>query len=175
MSDINPYAAPRVPDPVLPDRPPPGGAWRDGRLLVVHRLGGALPHICLLTGQPADVRLPVHIHWSYPIDYSMRNTLVEIGLTTGASRKNVRNSNAGCAANGVSVVGMITLIVIRGQLSRPLFWVLLAPLILSAVIGMIVSHYSNLLRFAKARGEYIWLRGADVRFLDQLPLWPGPR
>ncbi len=176
MSDINPYAAPSVPDPLLDDRGPAGGPWRDGKYLVVHRLGGPdLPHLCLITGEPAEMRLPVQIQWSYPVDFSMRTTWVNVGLTKETSRKTTRNSNLGCVAHLVSILAILLLVALGGQLSRPLFLVLMTVLITCAVLGILFSHYANLLRFAKARGEFIWLSGAGPRFLDQLPVWPGPR
>ena len=175
MSDINPYAAPSVPDPLLDDRGPAGGPWRDGKFLVIHRLGGDLPHICLLTGEPADVRLPVQIQWSYPIDYSMRTTWVQVGLTQEARLKSERMGLIGCWAHLVSIVAIIAIVSLSGQMSRLLFLSLFAPFLLTVVVGMICSHYSKQLRFVKARGEYIWLRGAGPRFLDQLPVWPVGR
>ena len=175
MADINPYAAPSVPDPLLPDRGPPAGPWRDGLALVIHRLGGALPHVCLRTGQPADVRRRVQIRWSYPIDYSMRDTIVEVGLTLDANRSNRRWELATTLAIIVSIVGTIAVVVTKDQLARPLFLSLLAPSVMIGVWGLIASYSSRLLRFAKARGEYIWLRGAHPDFLACLPEWPGRR
>ncbi len=172
--DINPYAPPSVPDPLLADRGP-SGAWRDGKYLVVHRSGGALPHICLLTGLPAEMRLPVQIRWSYPVDFSMRDTKLEIGLTIEASRKNGRYGNFGCAANILSVVGVIVLVAFGPVLWGPLTFVMFVAIGLSAASGAIIAHYTQFLRFSKARGEYIWLRGAGPRFLEQLPVWPGTR
>jgi hypothetical protein len=174
MSDINPYAAPRVPDPLLDERGPAGGPWRDGKYLVVHRLGGAAaPHLCLITGEPAEMSIPVPIQWSYPVDYSMRTTLVNVGLTRETSRRATRNDKLGCVAHLVSIPAILMLVALGGQMPRPLYLVLMTVLITCAVLGIIFSHFSKFLRFAKARGEFIWLRGAGPRFLDQLPVWPG--
>ena len=172
MSEINPYAPPSVPDPLLADRGP-SGAWRDGKYLVVHRSGGALPYICLWTGRPAEMRVPVLIRWSYPIDYSMRQTTVDIGLTVEASRKYGRYGRLGCAANILSVLGVVVLVSLGPVLWGQLMFVILLAMGISVAIGSIISHYSQHLRFSKARGEYIWLRGAGPRFLEQLPVWPG--
>jgi hypothetical protein len=173
MADLNPYAAPHVLDPVLPERGLAGSAWRDGKFLVVHRLGATLPHVCLHTGEPAEMRLPIHVRWSYPVDFTTRDTVVEIGMTLAASRRNTRLGHAGCASHLVAVVAIFCLALGGGQFSRPVFLLLLVPLLVSAVCGMVISHYTELLRFAKARGEFIWLRGACPRFLEKLPDWPG--
>lgn len=175
MADVNPYASPSVPDPLLPDRPPAGGAWRDGQMLVVHRQGAALPHICLLTSQPAAVRRWVSIRWSYPIDYSMRETAIEVALSTAANQSNQRRSIAGGWAILLSAAGAVTLIFAKIYVpDLPFDWLLL-PVAVVGATGLVVAHYSRLLRFQKARGDYLWLHGAHQQFLEHLPTWPGAK
>jgi len=172
MSEINPYAPPSVPDPLLADRLP-SGAWCDGKYLVVHRSGATLPHLCLLTGLPAQMRLPVPIRWSYPVDYSMRTTTVEIGVTIEARQHHVRYDKVGCIAHLVPVLGVAVLVAFGRLFSGPAIFAILVAMGIGLAVGSIISHSSQFLRFSKARGEYIWLRGAGPRFLEQLPVWPG--
>jgi hypothetical protein len=178
MADINPYAAPRVPDPLLPDRPPPGGAWRDGRMLVVHRRGGALPHICLLTGQPADVRRREQVEWWYMIDFARRLTTVEFGLSKPADQSNRRWRRCGSVVMIAAPCLFVTVMVaiVLGLLpGRYLLLWIVGSLMTLAAGGLVYSRHSPLLRFERVRGDFLWIRGAHSTLLACLPEWPGPR
>lgn len=172
MSDVNPYAPPSVPDPLLAPRPP-GGVWRDGPLLVVHYLGATLPHICLVTGQPAQLRRSVTVKWSYPIDVSTRTTAVDVGLSGTAARANRRLELGSAIAIGISVIAGVSAVFAADNMARPAFIVVFFPFLLLFGCGLIASDRARLLRFWKARGEYLWLKGAGDRLLDHLPVWPG--
>jgi hypothetical protein len=174
MSDINPYVPPAVPDPLLAPQSP-GGAWRDGPFLVVHRLGATLPHICLRTGTPAVLRRSVTIKWSYPIDVSTRTTAVDVGLSGRAARMNRRLELGGNLASGAGIVaGAVALYAAEGM-TRPIFTIVFLPFFILFAGGLIASDRARLLRFWRARGEYLWLKGASEPLLDHLPAWPGVR
>ena len=171
-ADVNPYAAPQVPDAMLVE-PECVGAWRDGNRLVVHRHLTALPRICLLTGQPAGQRRSVDVSWSYPIDIWTRMLRLQVSVCDSALASNRRWKwlIAGMA------LGVFALLI--GVFSAPHLLpfelgYLIGPLgvVLLFTSAQVLGRFPAL-RFKRVRGDYLWLAGAGPKFLDQLPSWPG--
>src|SRR5687768_6515011 len=67
--DINPYAAPREETYVPPGHglgaSPFAGLWRQGNVLVMHKMA-PLPDICVKSNQPAARRLKRNLSWHHP-------------------------------------------------------------------------------------------------------------
>lgn len=176
MADINPYAPPIFPDPLLQDEVPSSGPWRDGKLLVVHRLGGVLPQICLRTGQPAVVRRMEHVEWWYMTDIGRRLTTVEFGLSRSADQSNRRWCRIGCIAMIAAPAVFVTagLLMAVGLLAdRYILLLVVGSLVVLAMGGVVYSWHAPLLRFEKLRGDFIWMKGAHPDLLACLPEWPG--
>ena len=172
-ADINPYAAPQVPDAMLVE-PECVGAWRDGNRLVVHRRMSALPPICVLTGQPAAHRRSVNVGWSYPIDISPRVLRLEVSVCDSLLATNRRRQwrfalltlGVFAVSVGVCCAEEILPMSVRGIL-------ILALVVAYGFTMAQVFRRLPPLRFKKVHGNYLWLAGAGPKFLDQLQPWPG--
>src|SRR3954451_3105290 len=63
-SDVNPYAAPQVPDPLVDFAHMGIGVWRDDDCIVMHRDAG-LPPFCVKTGEPSRGAANIDATWLY--------------------------------------------------------------------------------------------------------------
>jgi hypothetical protein len=179
-ADINPYAPPSIPDPLL--KPDPGiGVWRDGSLLVVHR-DAMLPPICVKTGLPAAEWIGV------PVAFFDFSTLSRIRFTLRAPlsaravwwrRIGPRIALAVAAVAFACVPLAIWLAPRVGQPGRATYgFPFDRPLIfVAAVVGLIAVFMAlggwRLLELHRHQRGYFWFTGARGKFLDYLPRWPG--
>lgn len=66
---VNPYAAPQQMGyyPQVPPKPYPfAGLWRDGNILVMHKLA-PLPDICVVSNEPTVTRIRRKLQWHNPL------------------------------------------------------------------------------------------------------------
>jgi hypothetical protein len=180
-ADINPYAPPSIPDPLL--KPNPGiGVWRDGYLLVVHR-DAALPSLCVKTGLPAAEWIEV------PVGFFDFSSLSRIRFT-------LRAPLSARAVWWRRVGPRIALVVAAVAFACVPLVLCLAPhsgrvyfldsfgntsdrlmIFTAAIVGLIACLFAlsgwRLLEFHRHQRGYFWFTGARGRFLDHLPRWPG--
>jgi hypothetical protein len=170
---INPYAPSAVVDPRA-DTATLVGAWRDSRLIVLHR-AATLPACCVKTGEPAtdwlEQKFAGHDHW-----YSFQTRRHEVRVPLSARRFWLATRLRwwlltagivilfGLPAVALNVgnppEGVLVFVIFGGMgLATPLL-----------IYGAFLGEPVHVQRF---RGDYIWLRGADERFLVHLPPWPG--
>jgi hypothetical protein len=169
--DINPYASPSVPDPLV--RPDPGvGVWREGTLLVVHR-DAVLPPICVKSGRPASEWIEVTLPAIDMLNLGQTKTVFRVPLSARA--RWMRSYGASFAL----VLAVIAAVLI------PFTWAVgpppLEPLglftgtcIVTALICVLQAiMLRQVISFVRLKGSYFWFSGAHRRFLAQLPPWPG--
>jgi hypothetical protein len=168
--EINPYASPQVPDPRKAYADAGIGVWRDGELVVMHERS-VLPAFCVKTGRPTlggatvemyrmelssiprRIRIPLASRWRiWPVRFIEQAAPLGLGLMFGT---------------------LLTALVIR----RATGWEIEmyaavaagAAFILLVACGML---FGEPLHCVRSEGSYVWLQGADRRYLDRLPEWP---
>lgn len=169
---------------VLP--PPPGmgvaGVWRDASKLVMSK-DALLPDRCVKCNAPTTGRLKRKLSWHHPAIYLIilvalliyvivamvvrKNATVEIGLCDEHRAKRRRNILITWVLVAIGVGGFALAIASNdgtyfgfGALA------LLGALIFGLVGVRIVTP-------AKIDDRFVWLRGVNKEYLDELPMWPG--
>jgi hypothetical protein len=173
-AEINPYASPAVADRLMELDEAGIGVWRDGHLLVLHKAAD-LPAVCVRTGLPASRLVPLRVAWfrsawqlrleHLPMKVPMcsrwafysivgRRTLMALGLTIagalGALCVVAQGSPATVQAFRLGAFGGLAFV-------------------FGALLGAVAL--GEPLQFVRARGNYLWFRGAHQRFLQHLPEW----
>jgi hypothetical protein len=187
---VNPYAAPQVPQgytPHTPTGPPFAGLWRQGKLLVMHKLA-PLPDICLKSNLPATGRLKRKLQWHHPaisitilaglLVYVIlaliltKRATIQIALTEewfAIRRRRI------LFAWGIVLVSILMLIagiafVDQGDATVPAIAMLLAGVLF--VGGLLYGQYApSLVSPKRMTDDYIWLKGVHPDFLDRLEVW----
>jgi hypothetical protein len=175
-ADDNPYAPSAVVDPRLELAEAGVGAWRDGSLIVLHR-DATLPAICLKTGQPAGGWLTMKVAWrAWPFSLHVHPHELRLPLSPRRYWLATRLRWWLLAVGIVILFGIPVLVLNVGDLPEQIqvFTIfggtgLAAPLLIG---GAFLGEPVQARRF---RGDYVWLCGADERFLQHLPPWPGGR
>src|SRR5262245_50319954 len=172
MDEINPYASPIVPDPPLRIEDNGIGVWRDRNLLVMHR-DAPLPPICIRTGQAADEICTVKIRWRPAPGSATRRMSMEVPLSRQCSFWQRRGKwimfGLAAALVAAAVVAVLPVMSFWGENAGTVVLMALGvPAFVCLVQGLC---YVRLLEFVRVRGNYFWFRGANSRFLNQLPIW----
>jgi len=167
--EINPYESPAEAGGYDGRSHAGVGAWRDGEFLVVHA-GAVLPPFCVKTGQPAERNIPYTLHRSFVLDRANRRLKLDVPISHAGSRLHASawRKEALTAAGAGFVFLALLLVLSNGTGINIARYV--AFLFAVTMAGGCVLHWSPL-QFARARGPYFWLSGADVRFLEHLPIW----
>jgi hypothetical protein len=175
-AEINPYAPPSIPDPLV--RPDPGiGVWRDGNLFVTHR-DAQLPPICVQSGLPAAewVALPVNYFDLFTLTRVVFVLRAPLSARTMWWRRVGPRIALAVAAIAFACVPLLLWMDLRSEppYHRPadspfLFVAVVVGLI--AVLGAI-GHW-RVLDYQRYQRNYFWFAGAHRKFLEKLPPWPG--
>jgi hypothetical protein len=187
---VNPYAAPNVPQgytPHTPTGPPFAGLWRQGKLLVMHKLA-PLPDICLKSNLPATGRLKRKLQWHHPaisitilaglLVYVIlaliltKRATIQIPLTDEWFAIRLRRILFAWGLGLVSIVLLVAGIafVDQGEATVPAIAIMLAGVLFLA--GLIYGQYAPALVSPKRMtDDYIWLKGVHPDFLDRLEVW----
>lgn len=189
MAYDNPYESPSIPAGMLEPEWPTEGVFRDGNLLVL-KAGTPLPPLCVRTGLPADANLSVSLlcrgandksvtpsirsFWS-GVQYSLDIPVSSIWLRKQRWRKSM---SIFLLLFGFIVLGLVMLFLLLVLSADRQTWVGF-PTILSFImlfVGGLLADSSKPVHFVLtiSRG-FIWIGGADQRYLQQLPEWPAPK
>jgi hypothetical protein len=176
VDSLNPYAAPSCADGG-PGNDPGVGLWRDGRHLVMH-LDARFPPRCLTTNEPGTILRKETVNWCYPIDWGMRQLVVEYFISPTEKARIARVRGQGLMLAGVSLLLIILLMGV--SLSSPRFgsidsWLFFFFLLGGAILVGLSKAWraGKHLEFVQARKSYLWLTGPNEAFLSSLPAWPG--
>lgn len=191
----NPYQAPSAPTfagagvPGAGGNPYEAGVWRQGNLLVMHRMA-RLPDRCVKTNEPTIARLNQKLFWHHPAIYLsilvnliiyivLANILghrakIEVGLGPQGfawRRKVVWTAWLGVLASIGAFIGAFQF----DPNSSPLFLPLLFGGIFGAlgfgIFGLILVRVVTPKRMDH---HYIWLKGVCPAYLQELPEFPYP-
>jgi hypothetical protein len=169
--EINPYAPSAIPEPLVRPVDRGIGVWRDGMEIVMHPQA-ELPRVCLVTGRPARYGYLVRIPWNRPYDVRARTLRLYVPLAAEVHHlcQRRRWSAIGGFATAAVVAGLA---MYRHDLTGPagISVALLALVIVGVAAFYFYVQYSQFLYFGSVEGDYLRLRGADLRFLDKLPEW----
>ena len=189
LQSPNPYAAPQDPVPAMfADNAQYGGVWRQGNVLVMHRTA-ILPARCVKTNEPTPARLKRKLYWHHPAIYLAlipgvliyailasvlcHRATIEIGLSeTGFARR-----------RRVMLIAWIGVLLSLGAFFgsfKAFDWDAgpNGPLVMFGgiftflgflIYGLIAAR---MVHVKKMDYHYIWLKGVNAEYLDQLPLWP---
>ncbi len=189
----NPYAAPPAPggysaQPVQPKPTPFAGLWRQGNILVMHKMA-PLPDICLKSNQPATRRLKRNLQWHHPaialtilaglLIYVIlaliltKRAYLQIPLTEEWYATRQRRL---IYAWGVGLVflAMIPLgIVLAVQSDEPGYLLLLLLGVIGGLFTLIGGQAAvGMVSPQRITDEYVWLKGVHPDFLNRLEVWP---
>jgi len=189
---VNPYAAPQqggyYSQQLPPKLSPFAGLWRDGHLLVMHKLA-PLPEICVVSNEPTTLRIRRKLQWHHPLlvltvfigvpIYIIlaliltKRATIQLPLTeewiARRQRRMIFAWAAGLLCVGLSVGGIVMAI----QMDDPSYLFLLVLGIvggLAALIGGVAAV--GLVAPKRMTDDYIWLKGIHPDFLDRLEQWP---
>lgn len=174
--DLNPYASPQVPNPLVDLAHLGVGVWRDGQLIVMHK-DAVLPPFCVKTGEPTRKTVYVDAMW---LCKSFQIYIVGPKLTVPlADRMTLISAwNRQFIVPLVFAVFVVCFILATwiGNYLGQRFEVpagLLAGII---SIGLVVwaCVAGDLLTLVRTEGSYHWLSGAKEPFLNRLPPWQPP-
>ena len=169
--EINPDARPAVADPLVEIDEAGIGAWRDGDFLVMHK-DAQLPPICVRTGTPATQHVPLKVRW-YRSHWQLR--LTHLPLPVPMCERWAWYSVVGrrvLMAIGVAMIAVVVSMCLLWHRADSLFRVGLflgAAVLITSLLG--AAALGEPLQFVRAKGNYLWFRGPDRRFLEQLPEW----
>jgi hypothetical protein len=172
LGDVNPYAAPAMPDAIEPFELAGIGIWRHGTLLVVHEAAELLP-VCIKSAEPGVVWQTVQLRWSHwaqwPYEYlSLKVAFTDrwqYWLTTGR-----RFVLIGVIALALIILAMaLSSVLIATEL-------LLMPCVILLVLELSLFVWwlslQQPLRVVRRKRRYYWLSGAHLDYLSQFPEWP---
>jgi hypothetical protein len=186
---VNPYAAPQQAGyypQVPPKLSPYAGLWRDGNILVMHKLA-PLPDICLKSNQPATRRLKRNLYWHHPAVFLalLLNIIVYAVISMVMTKKatiHIALTDQWFAVRQRRMIfawclGLLTVALFFGAISQVdrADW---APvvLIVSFLAGIGALIYGllacRLVTPKRMTDDYIWLKGVHPEFLDRLDPWP---
>jgi len=170
---------------VLP--PPPSfgvpGVWRDESKLMMDK-NAALPDRCVKCNEPAfGVRLKRKLSWHHPAIYLLLLVTFLIYLIVAMVLRKSANVEVGVCERHMklrhrSILITWALIVLsfmlfflaasRDEGGIALFGI---ALLIGAVIYGIITI--RLVAPAKIDDRFVWLRGVNKEYLNELPAWPG--
>jgi len=169
---------------VLPPPPRTGmpGVWRQDSKLVMSK-DAVLPDRCVKCNAPTTGRLKRKLAWHHPAIYLIilvalliylivalvlrKSATVEIGLCEEHKAKRKRNVLVTWLLAGLGLFGFIVAITTNdGTYVAYGLLAFLAALIFGVVAARVVSP-------AKIDERFVWLRGINKEYLDELPQWIG--
>lgn len=173
---------------VLPPPPtvgmPGSGVWRDKSTLVMSQ-GVALPDRCIKCNEPAHgFRLKRKLTWHHPAIYLLilvavliylivslilrKRAIVEIGLCERHLAKRRKNLLVTWLLFLLGVAGFIMAAVAEdGTYALVGTILLLCAIIYALAVVRVVAP-------SKIDDKFVWLRGVNKDYLNQLPQWRGP-
>jgi hypothetical protein len=189
----NPYLAPQPAMYAAPTTPapPPGkypGLWREGSILVMHKLA-PLPDICLLSNQPAERRLQKKLQWHHPalaltiflgllvyvilaIILTKRAT-IQMPLTQEWYERRQRRLIFAWGTGLACIALMVLGIVLTAQTEHPEYLLLLLAGFIGGLITLIAGQaLIGLVAPKRITDDYVWLKGVSPEFLNRLEVWP---
>jgi hypothetical protein len=186
---VNPYEAPREVG-YQPLSAPPGfaGLWRQGNVLVMHKLA-PLPNVCLKSNQPATGRLKRSLSWHHPAIYLLillhlliyivvalivrKTATIQIGLSDEWFARRRRRMLTAWAliflSIGLFIGGAFHIDGANGEVWPALLMIFSIVLLLGAAIYGLVS--CRMVWPQRMTGDYIWLKGVNAEFLNRLEPW----
>jgi hypothetical protein len=193
VQNLSPIAGSNLPGIVLEDGyvlpPPPSvgmpgaGVWRNKSMLVMSK-DAALPDRCVKCNEPAyGRRLKRKLTWHHPAIYILifvalliyliialilrKSAIVEIGVCEMHLAKRRRNILITWLLVLLGIVGFILGI----GLADGTYALVGAFLLIAAIIyGLVVV---KLVAPGKIDDKFVWLKGVNKAYLDELPQWPG--
>jgi len=190
MSDVNPYQSPA--EPTYPVAPPVDdgtrdGLWREGRLLVMHKMA-PLPDRCVKSNRPANGRrLRRKLYWHHPAVFLAilahlliyiilalvlrKKATIHIGLSDEwfARRRRVIATASCLMAVSVLLVilGIVGLETSDGSALLIVVGILL--FIGAAIYGLLCAR---MVAPTRITDTHVWLKGVHPDFLADLPPCP---
>ncbi len=189
----NPYQAPSAPtfapSPFAGGSPYDSGVWRQGSLLVMHRMA-RLPDRCVKTNEPTAARLKQNLFWHHPAIYAslllnliiyvvLANVLghrakIEVGIgPQGLARRRtvIWTAWLGVLASVAAFIGAFQFDPESSQAFLPLLLGGIFGFLGFAIFGLICVRVVSAKRIDH---HYIWLKGVCPAYLQQLPEFPYP-
>lgn len=187
--DLNPYAAPReagyLPPQQLGMTTPFAGLWRDGNILVMHKLA-PFPDICLKSNEPATRRLKRSLTWHHPAAYLAilahvfiyvvialiirKTATIQIPLTDEWYARRQRRMLFSWGGALLSIALFVaSLFAIEREAWAP--FVLIGAIFL--LLGMMIygQRACRLVWPKRMTDDYIWLKGVHPDYLARLEPW----
>ncbi|MCI0359069.1 MAG: hypothetical protein L0211_11375 [Planctomycetaceae bacterium] len=189
---VNPYAAPQqmgyYPHPLPPKPAPFAGLWREGGILVMHKLA-PLPDICVKSNEPTMQRIARKLQWHHPLlaltifiglpvyiilaIVLTKRATIHLPLTeewiARRQRRMIFAWAVGLLCLGL-IVGGIALAV---QLDDPNYLFLMLLGIVGGLTALIGGQAAvSMVTPKRMTDDYIWLKGVHPDFLDRLEPWP---
>jgi hypothetical protein len=169
---INPYASPTIPGGYELSSTLGIGAWRDGDILVLHKQA-SLPFVCIETGDPGFRYRTFVLDRNYWLELWMRQEQLLLPLGKPAYRKFRNREIMATAAIVVPIFALMIVTGIRGALAPAWYFPLIGLFMCGLVFAEILRRKDRKrLRFVAKKDSYVWIAGADPRFLAHLPDWP---
>lgn len=187
----NPYATPQIPAGYQPPQAPPGpyaGLWRQGNLLVMHKMA-PLPEICVKSNQPATRKVLRNLQWHHPalaltifagllvyiilVAILLKRASIYVPLTEEWYQRRRKRLWIGWLG-GLTFVGLMILGMFLSLDSRESLPIWLIVLGLVGAIGMLIwgQYATSMVRPKRITDEFIWLKGVHPDFLNRLQVWP---
>jgi hypothetical protein len=181
-------ASPAEDDYVFPPPPsiglyPQGGVWRDQSTLVMSK-DAVLPDRCVKCNSPANgLRLKRTLYWHNPIFYVLifvgvliyfivamlvrKTAIIDVPLCENHLARRRNSLIVGWVLMLLGIIGFV--LAIAGN--EPIF----------AAIGALAMLFGFVLAISAARtvlpkkidDRFVWLKGINKDYLDQLPQWAG--
>lgn len=171
FTEINPYASPAGAGGYAPQLDCGVGVWRDGNRIVLHK-DAELPRICLITGVAARFGYPLNVVWRAGLELSPRKLSLYVPLCAAIHRS--YRTRRWLAVGGFLASLLWTYVAIYQHERFGNLVVALSIGLTALVAGaafFTYCYYSQLLYYVASNGNYVWLKGADRRFLAKLPPW----
>lgn len=172
--NINPYESPQSTDP----RQQLGvGTWRGGELLVMH-IAAELPRVCVVTGEQAAGAREWQVIWKPPGSLFSRRTMIYLPL-----RRDLLYRFAYMRRMSLIGLGLMAAMLLLG-FAMPMLpetdWIMLLVVLIAMLMGLCgvllwlipYAVIEDPLRVVRSKGDYLWLAGANERFLVRLPEVP---
>ncbi|HEX5102868.1 MAG TPA: hypothetical protein VFV87_03605 [Pirellulaceae bacterium] len=187
---VNPYAAPPIagyqPQMAGVGNNPFAGLWRQGNVLVMHKLA-PLPDICLLSNQPATRRLKRTMYWHNPLFYIIvlispliyiivalivqKNATIQMPLTEewyGRRQRRMLFAWGAALAGAALIGGAIALSDALGDSAA----LIAVGGILLALGGLIYGLIAcRLVTPERITDQYVFIKGVNHDFLNRLEPW----
>jgi hypothetical protein len=190
---FNPYQAPMAPSvaPFSPTgNPYEAGVWRQGNLLVMHKMA-RLPDRCVKTNDPTAERLNRKLSWHHPAIYLalLFNIIIYVVLASvlrhqaaiqiGLGPEGLAWRRKVIAISWSGIIASIAAFIAAFQFDPDVSPQIFVPLLLGGIFGTLGFAIFGLTcaRVVAAKRidhHYVWLKGVCPDYLNQLPEFPYP-